>query len=92
VIEPRERDEASARHRADRYYNRTVYWHKSLMQAPDEGTSPPIGRRIEGAGLRPRRIVAGTGVLASPLMNVGLTDPVVNQRALCDRCHGTGDH
>jgi hypothetical protein len=69
-------------HRADRYYNRTVYWHESLMQAPDEGKSPPICRRIEGVGLRPRRIVAGTGVLASPVTNVGLTDPAVNQRAL----------
>jgi hypothetical protein len=44
--------------------------------------SPPICLRIEYDGLRLRRIVPGTGVFASPVMNVGLTDPAVNRRAL----------
>jgi len=44
--------------------------------------SPPIGLRIECDGLRLRRIVAGGGVFASPVMNVGLTDPAVNRRAV----------
>jgi hypothetical protein len=69
--------------RASRYYPRTVYRHESLMQAPDEWKAPPICVCIERAGLRFRRIVAGTGVFASPVMNVGLTDPAVNGRALC---------
>jgi hypothetical protein len=44
--------------------------------------SPPICLRVACDGLRLRRIVAGTGVFASPVMNVGLTDPAVNRRTL----------
>jgi hypothetical protein len=52
------------------------------MQAPDEWSRPPIYLHIAWDRLRLRRIVAGTGVFASPVMHVGLIDPAVNRRAL----------
>jgi hypothetical protein len=70
VIEPRERDEASARPPCGQVLQPDRLLARKPQQAADEGKSPPIGRRIEGGGLRPRRIVAGTGMLASPVMNV----------------------
>ena len=81
MIGTTDRDEVSERPECGQVLTEErVYWTESLVQAPDERSRRRMpSHRCDG--LRLRRIVAGTGVFASPVMIV-VRDPPVNRRAL----------